>query len=411
MTEHHDIVVIGGGQAGLAMSAVLQRCGREHVVLERRRVGERWRTERWESLRFQFPNWTLELPGYAYSGDDPDGFADSREIVQVIENYAASTQSAGARARRGGHRAARGRRRTSCCPCRAGRSVRVRSSSRPGRFSGRASRSSPRALRLRCCRPIRRATGARRTCRTEPCSWSGSGASGCQIGDELLRAGRTVFISVSRHRRVPRRFRGKDVTWWLDRMGRFDQTIDSFPGRAVALVGRRHRRERRLRRQRAPDGRRWHPGAREGRRRVRRNVGHRGATRTRFSTRPTRRSPGFSRPLASSPPGIRTWTSARRSPHGVSGPARHDCRGRVPRSPARERRGDRLGDRLRHMTTAGCRSPLWMPRAGRFSSAGSARCRGLYFLGLHWMHTFKSGLLSGVGSDAEYLAEHMAGTH
>lgn len=59
----------------------------------------------------------------------------------------------------------------------------------------------------------------------------GSGASGCQIADELLRAGRTVFLSVSRHRRVPRRFRGKDIYWWLDRMGRFEQTIDNFPGR------------------------------------------------------------------------------------------------------------------------------------------------------------------------------------
>src|SRR4051794_15969361 len=59
----------------------------------------------------------------------------------------------------------------------------------------------------------------------------GSGASGCQIGDELLRAGRTVFLSVSRHRRVPRRYRGEDVYWWLERMGRFAQTIDSFPGR------------------------------------------------------------------------------------------------------------------------------------------------------------------------------------
>ena len=56
MRERHDTVVLGGGQAGLAMSAVLQRRGREHVVVERRQVGERWRTERWESLRFQFPN-------------------------------------------------------------------------------------------------------------------------------------------------------------------------------------------------------------------------------------------------------------------------------------------------------------------------------------------------------------------
>ena len=93
MREDHDIVVIGGGQAGLAMSAVLKERGREHMVLERRRVGERWRTERWESLRFQFPNWSLELPGYAYSGDDANGFAHWREILRVIEDYAASTRA------------------------------------------------------------------------------------------------------------------------------------------------------------------------------------------------------------------------------------------------------------------------------------------------------------------------------
>lgn len=70
MRERHDTVVIGGGQAGLAMSAVLQQRGREHVVLERQEVGGRWRTEPREPLRFQFPNWSLQLPGYAYSGDD-----------------------------------------------------------------------------------------------------------------------------------------------------------------------------------------------------------------------------------------------------------------------------------------------------------------------------------------------------
>ena len=93
MREHVDTVIIGGGQAGLAMSTVLQRRGREHVVLERRRVGERWRTERWESLRFQFPNWTVQLPGHSYAGEDPDGFAHYREILRFIEGYAASTRA------------------------------------------------------------------------------------------------------------------------------------------------------------------------------------------------------------------------------------------------------------------------------------------------------------------------------
>lgn len=93
MREQHDTVVIGGGQAGLAMSAVLQQRGREHVVLERKRVGERWRTERWDSLRFQFPNSSLALPGYSYGGDDADGFAHWRDILRLIEDYAAGTRA------------------------------------------------------------------------------------------------------------------------------------------------------------------------------------------------------------------------------------------------------------------------------------------------------------------------------
>ena len=93
MREQHDTVVIGGGQAGLAMSAVLQQRGREHVVLERRRIGQRWRTERWESLRFQFPNWSLALPRYRYSGDEANGFAHWRDILRVIDDYAASTRA------------------------------------------------------------------------------------------------------------------------------------------------------------------------------------------------------------------------------------------------------------------------------------------------------------------------------
>ncbi len=91
MREQKDVVVIGGGQAGLAMSSVLQHRGREHLILERRRIGERWRTERWDSLRFQFPNWTLQLPGYTYRGNDPDRFAHYSEILGVVEDYAVST--------------------------------------------------------------------------------------------------------------------------------------------------------------------------------------------------------------------------------------------------------------------------------------------------------------------------------
>ena len=73
-TEKVDVIVVGGGQAGLAMSYYLTQQGRDHVVLEQDRIAESWRSKRWDSLRLIGPNWTLRLPGYTYAGDAPDRF-------------------------------------------------------------------------------------------------------------------------------------------------------------------------------------------------------------------------------------------------------------------------------------------------------------------------------------------------
>ncbi len=88
MNEQIETAIIGAGQAGLAMSSHLSQLRREHVVLERGRIGEAWRSERWDSLVFQFPNWSLQLPQYAYQGDDPEGFAPREDVVRFLESYA-----------------------------------------------------------------------------------------------------------------------------------------------------------------------------------------------------------------------------------------------------------------------------------------------------------------------------------
>src|SRR6476646_9443091 len=85
-----DVVIVGGGQAGLAMSRCLSAERIEHVALERGQVAERWRTERWDSLRLLTPNWMARLPGFQYDGRDPDGFMTTNEVITFFEHYAKS---------------------------------------------------------------------------------------------------------------------------------------------------------------------------------------------------------------------------------------------------------------------------------------------------------------------------------
>ena len=88
MSESIEVVVVGAGQAGLATSHELTRAGVSHLVLERGRIAETWR-KRWDSFCLVTPNWTVQLPGGAYDGDDPDGFMPRDEIVAFFERYAA----------------------------------------------------------------------------------------------------------------------------------------------------------------------------------------------------------------------------------------------------------------------------------------------------------------------------------
>ena len=406
MPERHDTVVIGGGQAGLAMSTVLQRHGREHVVLERRRVGERWRTERWDSLRFQFPNWSIQLPSYSYRGDDLDGFAHYREIVRVVEDYAASSRAPVREHTEvvGLAEDADGKGFVLSLPDGSIRARRVVLATGPFQrpFIPRMARDLPPSVLqtdpTRYRNPQELPDGAVLVV--------GSGASGCQIADELLHAGRRVFLSVSRHRRAPRRFRGKDVYWWLEKLGRFAQTIDTFPDRrwppSTVITGVNGGYDVDVRRMAADGvivvGR--VVGASDGRIALIANA---------------------NAILDEADQAYASFLSAA-SEFVTRGNCQGDLAdesraGRAPLPAALEER-DSLDLDQENITTilwatgyahdyGWIKLPVFDDRGRPVQNRGVTQVPGLFFLGLHWMHTFKSGLFSGVGSDAEYIAEHM----
>lgn len=217
-----DTVVIGGGQAGLAMSRCLSELRIEHVVLERGRVAERWRSERWDSLRLLTPRWHTRLPSFAYEGPDPDGFMTMSEVVAFLEAYAHA----------------------SAAPVEADCAVRSVEPIERG-YRVETTRGSWEASNVvvatgHCDVPLVPAlasgvepgiTQITPTAYRNPRMIDdggvlvvGASASGVQIADELARAGREVTVAVGRHTRLPRTYRGRDIIWWMDRLGVLDET-------------------------------------------------------------------------------------------------------------------------------------------------------------------------------------------
>ncbi|MEL6198101.1 MAG: NAD(P)/FAD-dependent oxidoreductase [Pseudomonadota bacterium] len=219
--ERVDTLVVGAGQAGLAMSEHLSAAGVPHVVLERDRIAERWRTGRWDSLVANGPAWHDRFPGMAFADNDPDDFPSKDQVVAYFEAYAAKIAA----------------------PLRCG--VEVTSVERLADRAGFRVETSDGALEatrvVAATGPFQRPVIPPLVPADAPVMQMhsatyrnparlpdgavlvvGAGSSGSQIADELLRAGRKVYLSVGPHDRPPRRYRGRDNVWWLGVLGKWE---------------------------------------------------------------------------------------------------------------------------------------------------------------------------------------------
>jgi putative flavoprotein involved in K+ transport len=201
-----DTIVIGAGHAGLATSRCLTDAGREHLVLDRGRLAESWRSARWDSLHLLTPNWMSRLPGWSYRGEDPDGYMPATELVGYLAGYARSfgapiqswTAVTDVRRATGGYQV------TTTDDAWLARNVVVAAGPRP-RVPPLGADLAPGIEQVHTNRYRKPAA----------------------LPDaELRRAGRDVVLAVGTHTRLPRLYRGMDIMWWLEQLGALDRTVD-----------------------------------------------------------------------------------------------------------------------------------------------------------------------------------------
>src|SRR6516164_7516339 len=240
MTNIVNTAVVGGGQAGLAVSHYLRRLSVDHVVLEQAdRPGDAWRNHRWDSFTLNTPRWQSRLPGVRYRQDDPDGFMPKNEVVAYFEALARNLPV---------------RYRT--------RVVAIERDGNSGNYVVEVDGDE----RLKAHNVVV-ATGLYQTPKIPVLSDNfppyikqlhsdgyrnphqllpgavlvvGSAQSGAQIAEELYETGRKVFLAVGRAGRTPRRYRGKDANWWLATLGHYDRKVSELPSPKAKFSGKPH---------------------------------------------------------------------------------------------------------------------------------------------------------------------------
>jgi putative flavoprotein involved in K+ transport len=395
-------LIVGGGQAGLTMSHRLRQRGLPHLVLERHRIAERWRSERWDGLRFQFPNWSVRLPEFPFPHADPDGFAASADILDYINAYAAFVAP----------------------PIRCGVAVTALRQNDRG-FVAETSEGAIEASNVVVAtgpyqRPILPAAisngiglfqvhASRYTNPDQLPAGAvlvvGAGASGAQITGELLRAGRRVYLSVGRHTRLPRRYRGRDLIWWLREMGADQTPVEQRgPSRLLPVISGAHGGE-------TIDFRRF---AAEGVALLGRITAARDGVLD--------IAPDLAESLAGGDAayaGFVERADAHVERNHLPMPPDPDALATLP-DPASVTAPCRRLD----LAAEGIAAVIWAtgygvdfgwidlpvldPRGEPVHRHGITELPGLYFLGLQWLSKMSSSFLSGVGDDAAVIADHIA---
>ncbi len=409
--ETFDVVVVGAGQAGLAISCLLTEALVPHVVLERGRVGESWRSQRWDTFALNTPNWCNRLPGMSLAPDDPDGFVARDDVVTFLERYADSFDAP-----------VRDQTTVTCLRRQPDDTLVVETTDNTFRArnvvvcSGALSEAA--VPEVAADVPPGVASLSAATYRT-PVDLPdggvlvvGSGQSGCQVAEDLLAAGRDVWLSVSQVGRVPRRYRGRDIFAWLVDLGFFDMAVEQLEDPAMQYAAQPQVS--------GTDG--GHTVslqslAREGATLLGRVEGFDGTV---MRLRPSvREAAAAGDDLAAR---VRDMVDGLVERTGIDAPdAEPD-----PNEPAMPDLGGSGDLRELDLAVAGITSVVWCTGfTGDFSwveddllderglphhDDGVAPIPGLYYVGFPWLSSRKSGILLGVGDDAQRIAQLVTGT-
>jgi putative flavoprotein involved in K+ transport len=236
--EKVETIIVGGGQAGLSTSYHLKQLGREHVVFEKaEKAGNAWRNDRWDSFTLVTPNWSIQLPGAHYDGNDPDGFLKKDEVVAYFERYVEKfnfpvqfNTSV-----------------LEVIPLEGNKGYQVKTHDKTYQTknvviaTGTFQRPKIPVFSANIPAEILQLhSGQYRNPSQLPegaVLIVGAAQSGMQIAEELHQSRRTIYLSTGAAPRVPRRYRGKDIVSWLADTGFFDQTVDKLPSPKARLVG------------------------------------------------------------------------------------------------------------------------------------------------------------------------------